>query len=145
MRKWMLCVLALAMVGFTLDTAEAGGRRGRSYRSYSSYSSYSGGGYAPSSGWSSSTPTTQVYYVNSAGQLVPVTTSSEYTTAQRSEVASPATTSPGTTNSAPSGSVQPTSHQVITNPAPATGSAPVYQYAPMSYPVYYPSNCVGGG
>jgi len=28
MKKWMLCVLALAVTGLTLNTAEAGGRRG---------------------------------------------------------------------------------------------------------------------
>jgi hypothetical protein len=159
MKKWMLCVLALAMVGVTFDTAEADGRRGRVYGSYSgSYGGHWGGGYAPyEGGWTGYGPVAQESYVGGwSGQYANAPMmSSGYPVAYQGEPVSPMMTG------------QPMGSPVVftSYESPGTGmsinggtsmTTPVYQspavYQPMSYPIYGPSSgfgfgggCSGGG
>jgi hypothetical protein len=158
MKKGMLCVLALAMVGVSFDRAEAQGRRGRSRGwSRTSEAGYWGGGMAPGG-------------VTAGGTTVPATETNTSSALYRIDANNVLVQVPaGTTPNADTGSLYRLEGnllvQVTTTPSagPATGvvqtgltvqpaSPPLYYPPPIYYPAYGPSSggfmsgyCRGGG
>lgn len=140
MKKWMLCVLALTMVGLTFDTAEAGGgRRGRSGGSCAGgdCGGYWGGGSAPG-GWTGQ-------YANAPMN------GSGYASAYQGETVSPALLYPAMVPQTAQAPVTQASYSVPSGVSVGNG-APVYTgeayYAPPGYaPSYGPvyGSSFGGG
>jgi hypothetical protein len=148
MKKWMLCVLALAMVGFTIVSAEAGGRRGRSYGgSVSSYSGSMGGGYAPYSDSWSGYGAAGGYHSHGgwSSQYAPASMmSSGYAVAYQGESGIPARSAPlmGSPIMLMSYEVNDGSSRFVSSGYPSAPNYPVYS---SSFGGGFGAGCAGGG